>query len=288
MAYIFNTFGLPDLLALIIIFLPILIFISLYINFPFMFTLGKSSFPKFSWIFSFLLLIVLTFGGLGASSVYFVQRYAGSLPSYKSVWSAIDYSYGLYFLVFVVSTPVFYGFYRAWLFINKKDIQSKISQVVVFALALIIPGALFIFIIKIWIANVSNKDFPLSFSQLMNRIGVAIGVDASFVSLIPLLTVLLPIIQIYLEIRSQVKEQEKEKETELENAQSLPVQRNTFKDRDIFSLENADEFRQSFEEEDVEEQPLPKKRTSMASRKLPYALDKKDELHPVDETQDGK
>ena len=288
MEFIFQSLDWPDLLGLLIVFLPVVF--TIYFEFVFSF-IRKFDIKSYRSTLSCSVVVFLFFAGLGSSASYFLTRYEGQPASLKLVWSAIDYSYGSYFILFLACIPVTFGFYRAILAIYERSIGSELIQYLVMFLVTIPSMAISYYLFSN--TSFGNQIFgiPVSIRELFSDESFSLLNDNSplrftfmFNHLATVLTTLgvvgwLALIEVILSLFARQKEQKKEDKAE--RTPHLPRLRKDFSRRNS-ELEISSSPPQSLEEDEANFQELLKRKRM---GRLP--IREEDGLHSVDDSEDN-
>lgn len=233
----------PDIFAISVVFIVPVVLVYLVVYFPRLFALGSKYRNKFRSYLSMCFLFFFGVSGCYATIIYYELRKIGESPSYELIYTTLDYSLGVFFVVFLTTIPAIYVGHKAIvdfeaefenLFSNSEPESKLVSAL--FLLVLIGPGILIsrLLIKKSWLTNVitgspiaiseldamdkSNiltEDLPYLLSSIMERFYSSLGItNTSLYTLIGLIAVVLAIAADSLTILSHYRELKEEADLE--------------------------------------------------------------------------
>lgn len=267
MTQIFQTIGIPDLVAfLFAIIIPIIFIFNLWLFFPSLFTINPEK--KLRFAFSLPITIGIAIGCFYTSKLYFDLRADGYSSSYQNLLLVLDYATGLALIYIIEFVPFLYILIFA---VEKfSDVSNKLYQtageaykiwqgffmIIIFAPILLIarllvrttwiPYFLFGESIKFWepanISAIFSANYPIRLSTLINRITSSLGIQSNIsgtvVFISTTLGVIVSIIKI-IEYRDSHKKKSGEKDDVNKDGDLLPepatFDENSFPDSALYA-----------------------------------------------------
>ncbi len=219
MVQILQTFGIPDLVAILSgITVPFILVIDLWVFFPSFFTLDLEKRLRFA--LSIPITLSVFFGYFYTVKLYFDFRAEGNPPSYQSLLLALNYTAGLALIYIAIFVPYLY----ASIFVIDKfanilkqfSTTAEKSGKILLATLLIAMSApvfllahflarnkwitLFLFgkTIKYWetvnISTIFSADYPIRLTVTINRLTSSLGIQGNISGTIVLVSTTLGVV----------------------------------------------------------------------------------------------